>query len=448
MGQHRAIVVGGGMGGLVTARVLADHFDEVLILDRDTIPDGSEVRAGAPQGNHFHTILPGGLEILEALLPGLASDLEAHGSQVPESHQFYFITPQGKSYSQLVHMPEPPPPISGMIRTHQQTRGLLERCVRDHVERVPNVRTRYQAMVRELVVDGERVCGVRIDGTDETIDADLVMDATGRVSRTLGWLDGLGFERPRESRIECDFAYATVRLRPADPARFADVGCLIRGDLEHPLRGGGLVRMEDDTLLAMLAGRQGDHPPTDLEGIRAYAATLAGSQVHDALIDAEIVVEPQQFKFPREIRRHYRELERFPEGLLPIADAFCHFNPGFGQGMSSAARQARALGEVLTRRAERGEGLDGLWREFFEAAHQEVRAPWLLAALGDFEHPGTKGDFPMEEQAAIAALGGLRERAIAGDWKAAGTLANLALMRVPLSVLDEDMTPAPEAVPA
>jgi len=435
MGYGRAIVVGGGMGGLATARVLADHFDSVLVLDRDTLPDEPEGRNGIPQGHHVHTILPGGFEILDGLLPGLAKELRDGGSHVPEPHEFYFLTQQGRSYHQMLHLPEPPPRPPGTDGSYFQTRAWLEHAVRGRVARLPNVDIRDGTMVREVQGDGNRIRGVRTaDG--EALESDLVIDATGRVSRTLGWLDSLGFERPRESRIHCDFAYASMRVRPADPTRFPDVGCILMGSEAFPRRGGALFRVEDDSILATLGGRLGDYPPDDADAFEDFAATLADPLFHDVVRGAEVVSPLHRFRFPEEVRRHYRELNAFPEGLLPIGDAVCHFNPTYGQGMSSAARQAAALGRVLCERNEARRSLDGVWREFFEAAHEETRAPWLLAALGDFDHTGTTGDFPVEEQPAIAALGKLRERVLSGDPEAGALLMEVSLMQKPLSVLD------------
>lgn len=436
MSYGRAIVIGAGMGGLVTARVLADHFDSVLVLDRDTIPETPADRNAVPQGHHVHTILPGGFEILDSLLPGLAADLRAGGSHVPEPHEFYFLGPEGRFYSQIVPSTTPPPRRPGEEGGYFQTRAWLEHCVRRRVSELPNVEVKDRTMIREVVTDGGRVRGLRSVEDNQVFESDLLVDSSGRVSRTLGWLDDMGFARPRESRIQCDFAYTSMRVRPADPDRFRDVGCLIRGAEEFPKRGAALFRVEDGSLLATLAGRLGDYPPTDLDAFVDFAATLADPLFHDVVRGAEIIAPIHRFRFPEEVRRHYRELEAFPEGLLPIGDAVCHFNPSYGQGMSSAARQAVALGAALGRRRAAGRPLDGVWKEFFEAAHDETRAPWLLAALGDFEHEGTTGDFPVEEQAVIETLGTLRQRALAGDRDAEMMLADISLMRQPLSVID------------
>ena len=168
-----AVVVGAGIGGLVTARVLADHFEKVVVFDRDEIPDQPGIREGAPQGHHFHAILPGGLEIMNDLFPGFDGDLETRGSLVPRADQFYFYTPEGKSFNQMRFQPEPVEPPADWPKGHIQTRGLLEHCLRKRLEAVTNVETRYHTMVQSLLVEGDRITGVAIDGGDEQIEAPL-----------------------------------------------------------------------------------------------------------------------------------------------------------------------------------------------------------------------------------------------------------------------------------
>jgi 2-polyprenyl-6-methoxyphenol hydroxylase-like FAD-dependent oxidoreductase len=442
MSYAKAVVVGAGIGGLMSARILADHFDRVTLIDRDQMPDAPDIRGGAPQGNHFHAILPGGLGIMNALFPDFEKDLESQGSLTPEPSQFYFFTPEGKSFSLMRFQPEPQNPPPDWPRIHVQTRGLLEHCLRQRVEAVPNIEVRYETMVRELLTEGDRVAGVRLADTNDELDADLVIDATGRVSRTLGWLDTLGFKRPEESEVRCDFAYTTTFFRPNDPSAFTDVGFFMGNapDSDYPYRGGALIRMEGGRLLATIGGRLGDHPPKDIEGFMAYAQTLIEPWFYELISDAEPVTEPHHFKFPKSLRRHFERLEEFPEGLLPIADAICHYNPVYGQGMSAASCQAESLGQLLAKRKARGDTLDGLWRDYFEAAYQQTRAPWLFAAIADFQNDGTEGDFPVEEQETLATMMKLSELAQGGSREAGVLLGLVQTMQAPLSVLEERET--------
>jgi 2-polyprenyl-6-methoxyphenol hydroxylase-like FAD-dependent oxidoreductase len=437
-----ALVVGGGIGGLMTARALSDSFEQVLVLDRDSMPAEPGIRNGAPQGNHFHAILPGGLEIMNQFFPGFDSDIEQQGSLTPTAREFYFYGPEGKSYNAMRFQPEPVEPPPDFPKTHIQTRGLLEHSLRKRTEAIANITTRYETMVRDPIVQDGNITGVVIADAVEELHADLVVDASGRVSRTLGWLTQAGKEQPSVSEIHCDFAYTTIRFLPRDPSLFTDVGFFMGNDPngEHPKRGGALIRMEDGTLMATVSGRLGDYPPRDVEGFMAYAETLIEPSFLKIIKDADPITEPHHFKFPKSVRRHYEKMTSFPGGLLPIADAICHYNPVYGQGMSAASRQARALGEIVATRKANGQGLDGLWKDFFPRAFEETRAPWLFAALADLAIPGTEGDFPVDEQRTLERMIKMGALATEGDIGCMAILGNIQVMRLPLSALHDEAT--------
>jgi phytoene dehydrogenase-like protein len=79
----KAIVAGGRIGGLVTAAVVAKHFEEVVLIDRDDIPGNASVRNGVPQGSYLHGVLPGGMNVLAELFPGFEDDLKQAGGLTP-----------------------------------------------------------------------------------------------------------------------------------------------------------------------------------------------------------------------------------------------------------------------------------------------------------------------------------------------------------------------------
>src|SRR5271154_2038324 len=85
VGKH-AIVIGAGMGGLMAARALADHYDEVTIFERDALPDSPEPRKGVPQGRHSHGLLARGREILEQLFPGFTEQIVNQGAMTADIH--------------------------------------------------------------------------------------------------------------------------------------------------------------------------------------------------------------------------------------------------------------------------------------------------------------------------------------------------------------------------
>ena len=435
---RRAAVLGSGMAGLFAARVLSDHFDEVVLVDRDDVPGSPHTRGGVPQGKHFHALLPGGLTIASELFSGFTDDLQDAGAISCIAGQDFFVyRSEGKSYELAAYQPEPKP--TGTI--YFMSRPLLEHCLRQRVHALPNVETRYRSLVREPLTDEGRVTGLVIEG-GERISADLVVDASGRNARTMHWLTNLGFEAPPESVINCDFAYASAVVRPSDPDALGGAGFFVlpKPDGPHTTRGAYLVRIEGGNWIAGLGGRFGDFPPTDVDRWREFGRTLVSPVWDEALNTAELVTKPVGFKFPRSVRRHFELLDRFPEGLVPLGDSVCHFNPLYGQGMSAAACQARALGQVLDRRALASQDLTGLAFDFFPEAFEVTRTPWALAAAADFQDGRTTGDFPMEELQSLAMF--QRAATLADtDPEMAQLTADIFTLARPLSALHEPPWP-------
>ncbi len=408
---ERAVVVGSGMGGLFTARVLSDYFEEVVVLDRDHEPATADPRSTVPQGNHFHVLLPGGLTAMNEWFPGFVDDLIGTGSvEMQLGRDFYAYTNQGKSYSLQAHQPEP---ADGPM-TYVQTRPQLELNVRRRVESVPNVRLRYRTLVSAPVVDTttgvSRIVGVELED-GERISADLVVDASGRNSCTARWLPTMGFDPAPETYVNCDVHYASVIVRPANWNAFEGTVIFVMpsGAGEHAGRTGSVVKLPGDRWLVALGGRYGDHAPTDWDGYRDFGRTLL-HPIWDELVGTTTPVGGiETYRMPRAVRHHYEQLDQFPDGLIPIADSVCFFNPTHGQGMSSAAGQCRGLEALLADRADTGRGLDGLPLEFFPIAADWVRGPWILAAISDFEHPDCTGDFPEEALDDLMLLGQLAQ---------------------------------------
>ncbi len=68
------------MAGLLAARVLAERFGHVVVIERDVLPPAGEHRRGVPHGRHLHGLHPRGREILEELFPGFTVTLTASGA--------------------------------------------------------------------------------------------------------------------------------------------------------------------------------------------------------------------------------------------------------------------------------------------------------------------------------------------------------------------------------
>lgn len=377
----RAVVIGGSMTGLLAARVLSDAYAEVTVVERDGLEATTAPRRGVPQGRHIHGLMAAGQHALEKLFPGFGEDLTARGVPVMDQLREARVYLSGHRLERAE---------SGIVVV-SASRPFLEGYVRERVRARPGVTFMGSCDAVGLVTtaDASRVTGARVirraDGSaEERLDADLVVDATGRGSRTAVWLEGLGHARPAVDTISIGVGYASGTFRLAPGALDGDLAVINAPTPSHP-RGGGLTALEGDRHVVTLMGMLGDHPPTDPEGFRAFAASLQFPDIHDAIREAEPLGPVVPFRFPASIRRRYERLPRLPEGLLVMGDALCSFNPIYGQGMTVAALEALALGAHL----DTGRALDA--RRVMRDLARSVDLPWDLAAGGDLAFPGVEG---------------------------------------------------------
>ena len=225
----------------------------------------------------------------------------------------------------------------------------------------------------------------RADGSaEELLSADLVVDASGRGSRSPAWLDALGYPPPEREQVQIGLAYATRTYRLPPDALDGDLATLIAATPQHP-RTGAMQRLEGDRWMLTLAGILGDHPPTDPDGFVDFARSLQFPDIYDAVRDAEPLDDPVAFRFPASVRHRYERSPRFPAGLLAVGDAVCSFNPIYGQGMSVAALEALTLRRHLAR------GIEPQPRRWFRDLARLVDVPWQMAAGGDLVFPGVQG---------------------------------------------------------
>ncbi|WP_437565764.1 FAD-dependent oxidoreductase [Sorangium sp. So ce542] len=392
---RRAVVIGGSIAGLVAARVLADHFDEVDVIERDGIPDDlREARKGAPQARHLHGLLARGERILNDLFPGFTEDLIRDGAV---AYDFGV----GLAWH---HLGAWKPRFETGVQTVCMTRPLLEAHVRRRTFALPGVRRLDEREVVELSAspDRSRITGVVVrrrgaPGGVEELPADLVVDASGRGSRAPAWLEALGYGRPDESTIQVRVGYAGRQYRPRDPAELPWRSLYVLGSPSDSRRFGCIAPIEGGRWIVVLAGLFGDHPPADPDGFLEFARGLPNDAVYRALLTAEPLTDVATYKFPAHLRRHYERMARMPEGLAVLGDALASFNPVYGQGMTSACLQALALDAALTEQRRRaGPGaIAGLARRYHAAAARAVDLPWQMSTGEDLAYPETEGRRPL-----------------------------------------------------
>lgn len=377
-GKH-AVVLGASMAGLVSAAVLGESFERVTLVERDALAAGPAHRRGVPQSRHVHGLLARGGQILDDLLPGLTKEVAAAGA------------PVGDLLGQVRWL------FSGYRLRRADigqplllaSRPLLESHVRGRVRALAPVRflDGYDISGLATTADKRRVTGVRVlggGGEEELIDADLVLDASGRGSRTPVWLEQLGYARPPIESVHIGVGYASRSYRLPEAVLGRDLAVLHGWTPQYP-RAAALAAQEDGVYKVTLAGLLGDTPPTKPEEFEAFAASLQFPDVRDALREGEPLDDPVGFQYPANVRHRYERMRDFPEGLLVLGDAVCSFNPIYGQGMTSAALQAEALRRLM------GEDRPLDWRRYFKAASAVVDAPWSIATGSDLAFPGVTG---------------------------------------------------------
>jgi 2-polyprenyl-6-methoxyphenol hydroxylase-like FAD-dependent oxidoreductase len=368
------------MAGLLAANALAEHHDQVVIVERDRLPHAAANRRGAAQGRHAHALLARGQQLLEVMFPGLTDEIAAAGARtgdVLEVSRLYFS-------GHRLH-----PCMSGLT-VISASRALLEHQVRTRVLARPEVELIDECGVEGLLATStvDRVNGVRMrrraDGSaEETLGADLVVDATGRSSRAQAWLTELGIDPPDEHRVVVDVAYATRRYRMDAVALGGDLAIINAPTLDNP-RMGGLGLLEDDTGMLTLAGMCGDRPPLDPDGFDDFARSLAFGDIADATTGADPLDDPVPHRFPASTWRRYDTLD-LPDGFTVIGDGICSLNPIYGQGMTIAALEADALGRHLSRHGRLRS------RRFQRQVARIIRPAWQMASGADLQFPQVEG---------------------------------------------------------
>lgn len=404
---RQAVVVGAGMAGMPAARVLADHFDQVIVVENDTLPTDASPRPGTPQSKHLHALLAGGQRALSSLFPGFEEDLVAVGAQ---KYQVSTVTrlefPGYESY----------PNRDLGFPTYSMTRPLLESVVRRHFLAIGNITTHQRCRAQRLMTsnDGARVTGVsylHADGAAEEIHADLVIDASSNGQLTLNLLAALGISAPKETTVGVDIGYSTMLFEiPQDaPTEWRVVATY--PDPPRNRRGAILFPVEGNRWIVTVTGGHDCKPADGETAFMECAQQLRTHTIYNAIRNAPKCGPAVRYGFKASRWRHFEALERFPSGLIPFGDTICRFNPIYGQGMSVAAKEACLLRDLLQATEEYGEGLDSMPGKFLAQAQPIIDAPWATAVVPDFLDPLTEGERPPDLEDALRFGAALRRLA-------------------------------------
>jgi 2-polyprenyl-6-methoxyphenol hydroxylase-like FAD-dependent oxidoreductase len=384
---ERAIVLGASMGGLLAARVLADYFRTVTVVERDQLPDDPANRRGVPQGRHVHALLPRGAQIMAELFPGILDELVAGGAPVWDDADLskLYLSYSGHEVLRSGKLAVDPKAFA----MYMSSRPFLECHVRRRLKAIGNVTVFDGQDVAELTstADRNRVTGVRVvdrdGGPEQELTADLVLDAMGRAAHTPAFLEGLGYGRPVEDHIVMHTTYVSQLLR-IPPGTLKEMLTIITAAPGRPT-GMFLVGYENDSWIFTVFGMVGREPPRDLAGMLSFAQEYAPAHLLAAVRAGEPIAPVVQHRMPSSQWRRYDKMRRFPDGLLVCGDAMCSFNPIYGQGMSVAALDAVALRDCLRR------GVTDLPRRYFRAAAKSIGVAWQIGAGSDLAFPEVEG---------------------------------------------------------
>ena len=388
--DRRAIVLGASIAGLLTARVLCEHFAEVVLLERDELPDRPAPRKGTPHAVHPHGLLARGREILEMLFPGFSDALIEQGAIAGDVATDAAIDANGRRFAQR---------DSGLMAL-AVSRLAIEAELRRRVRALPGIRIVANVDVLAPVHDssGGRVTAVRYRcraaARDEHLmTAGLVVDCTGRGSHSPVWLRDWGYEQVPEERVVIGLCYTSAYFRRDASAR-PPLAAIIGAATPELPRPYALIAQEpgDDggaRWVATVGGYAGDHVEPTLEAMRDRACAVGISEIASLAERGEAIGPVIRYGFPHSQRRRYERLQRFPRGYLLLGDALASFNPIYGQGITSAASQAIALDAALAG------GEEGIAKRFFRGAAKVIDAPWQLAVGGDLALPTVPGPRPL-----------------------------------------------------
>ncbi|MBR0696872.1 NAD(P)/FAD-dependent oxidoreductase [Bradyrhizobium lablabi] len=385
---RRAVVVGGGIGGLSVAGALAGYFEQVDVLERDCLAASAASRPGTAQDRHAHILLAGGLKALDEIFPDFERDLaEAGAVSVGLAQDICY------ERADVGALPKRDLGLSILCAS----RPLIEFVLRRRATAVANIALRQGCLVTEVMASRDAAHGVRFNteaGQSETLETDLIVDASGRGALTIALLGTIGWQRPPVTEIGVDLSYATGVVQI--PAGAIQDWKLATTQPAPPAVAtyGALVPLEDGRWIATIANH-GPSPRLDVwENFHAAFRRLITPTIYDMLGHARPLDRIRHYGFPANVWNHFERLQRLPRGVLPIADALCRFNPIHGQGMSSAAKQAQLLQNVLKQAATESDPLAAAQTGFMARVESVLQTPWRFSTSADLAFPETRGERP------------------------------------------------------
>ncbi len=288
------------------------------------------------------------------------------------------------------------------ITFYLTNRMVFEATLRRRVRVWSNIEVLDDHDVVGLVVNdaGDQITGLKYQRKGEdlvrSLEADLVVDASGRGSRSPRWLTELGFPRVEETEVRMNVGYASRVYRLPRDYDFSRLPLAVFAKPPETRRMGIMFTIDNKTLMVILGGWCRDYPPTEPNGFVEFARSLPVPDFAQLLEEAKPAPAIHSHLVPSNLRRRYEKMSRFPDGYLVLGDALCSFNPIYGQGMSAAALEVKNLQAWLEKQRKRGRGVAqrGAGRRLQREIVRALSVPWRLSTLEDLRFPEVQGRRP------------------------------------------------------
>lgn len=385
----RAVVIGGSIAGLLAARVLADYFTEVIVVERDRLPTEPKSRRGVPQSVQPHILLTKGYRILSELLGESFSAelLQAGALTIDWGREFYSYGETGW----MAHTSETSDLVSITC-----SRPLLEWAIAHQLKKHDRINFWLEHRVTGLIYDRDKhqITGITTSSSsskdEKNITAQLIVDCSGRSSKTPQWLEDVGITAPPETVVNAHLGYATRRYREPKDFQAPWKVMLINHTPPENTRLGYLARIEGGEWIATLGGYEADFPPIDDRGFLDFARSLRHPSFYQAIAPAEPISSIYAYRATTNRLRHYEKID-LPSGFIVLGDAVCALCPVYGQGMTVSALSALVLQRWLNRAHS-----SFLPRKLSSSSFQKNLAKsnsvhWNLATAQDSRFLKTKG---------------------------------------------------------
>jgi 2-polyprenyl-6-methoxyphenol hydroxylase-like FAD-dependent oxidoreductase len=367
---RHAVVLGAGIAGLLTARVLAEHAERVTVVEQDTLPDRPAYRRGTPQAAHLHGLVSRGRQLVEDLLPGFTDGLIEHGAPAFDfGTDVALRNPFGwgqRMQSELYS-------VSG-------SRALIEWMIHRLVAARPGITIRQRTRAIGLLGNATRVDAVLVRDAGHRADelpAELVVDATGRGPASRRRLAELGCPPPPQQTIDPRVGYASRVYQIPAGHRASWQACYLQATLPRCPRGAALLPIEGDRWIVTLIGIGPDRPTRHEEDFLPFARSLPSPIVADTLRAAAPLGDIAVSNATSNQRRRLRPWSPQPANLILVGDAACCLNPVYAQGMTAAAMAAVLLDDCLRH------GSADIARRYQRRLHAATDGCWTLATTAD-----------------------------------------------------------------